>query len=393
MKEKHSALLPTLALAFGTFGIAVTEFSPMGILPLIATGLNVSIPTAGFLVTAYAVGVVIGAPLMTLTTARMPRRALLIFLMIIFTAGNILAASSDGYGMLLAARILTSLSHGAFQGIGAVVAASIAPEGRRAGAVATVLMGVTLANVGGVPLATCAGELLGWRAVFIGIGAMGLITILLLWMVLPDAPAKKNVDMTAELRVLKRRPVIVALAITVVGSSAMFTVFTYISPILQNYTHETSLFVSIALVIYGIGLTIGNWLGGHFADKSVDATILTALSALTVLLMLFAWAMRWPSPAAVLIFLWGVATFALVPPLQLRVMMNAGDAPNLASAMNIGAFNFGNAIGATLGGTVLNWGFGYPAVSLAGAVMAGAGFVMTLVFRSGEANASTERRA
>jgi len=187
---------------------------------------------------------------------------------------------------------------------------------------------------------------------------------------LPDLAADQGTDMRAELRELTRGPVLAALALTVIGSSAMFTVFTYIAPILRVEAHASTAFVTAMLVLYGLGLTVGNWLGGRYADRSVDGTLIAALGALVLLLILFAGAMHWPVPAAVLIFLWGVASFALVPPLQMRVMTEAASAPNLASAMNIGAFNLGNAIGAALGGGVIGAGLGYPAVSLAGAAMA-----------------------
>jgi len=379
---------PILALAVGAFGIGVTEFAPIGMLPIIASDLGVSIPTAGLLVSAYALGVLIGAPLMTLTTARWSRRTLLVALMGIFTAGNLLAAVSHSYAMLLAARLLTSFNHGAFFGVGSIVAAGVVPPERRAGAVAAMFMGLTLANVGGVPVAAWAGEAFGWRSVFAAIGGLGLIAMVSLWLALPDVAAPADANMAAELRVLARKPVLAALALTVVGSSAMFTVFTYIAPILRTETHVSTPFVSAMLVLFGIGLTAGNWLGGKFADRSLDGTLLVSLGGLAVLLALFAGAMPWMAPAAVLIFLWGVATFALVPPLQLRVMSHAAEAPNLASAMNIGAFNLGNAIGAAIGGAVISAKLGYPAVSLAGAVMAAAGFVMVLMMRSSRPSAA-----
>jgi DHA1 family inner membrane transport protein len=372
---------PILALAIGAFGIGVTEFAPMGMLPVMATDLGVSIPTAGLLVSAYALGVLIGAPLMTLTTGKVPRRTLLIALMGIFTAGNLLAALSGGYFMLLAARILTSFNHGAFFGVGSVVAASVVPADKRAGAVAAMFMGLTIANVGGVPLAAWAGEMFGWRSVFWGIALIGLVAMAALRLALPAVPADADTDMRAEVRVLVTRPVLAALALTVIGSSAMFTVFTYIAPILRAEAHASTGFVAAMLIVYGLGLTAGNWLGGRYADRSIDGTLLATLGSLLVLLILFAGAMHWPAPAAVLIFLWGVASFALVPPLQMRVMTHAAAAPNLASAMNIGAFNLGNAIGAALGGAVIDLGLGYPMVSLAGAAMAAAGLVMVLAMR------------
>ena len=368
-----------LALSVGAFGIGVTEFAPMGLLPVIATDLGVSIPTAGLLISAYALGVVIGAPLMTLTTGRVPRRTLLIALAGIFTAGNLLAAVSDGYGMLLAARILTSLNHGAFFGVGSIVAASLVPPERRAGAVAAMFMGLTIANVVGVPLATWAGEHLGWRASFWGIAGLGAATMAALRVALPVLPATQGGNAMAELRVLTRGPVLGALGLTVVGASAMFTVFTYITPILHEATHASLGFVTAMLVTYGVGLTVGNWLGGRYADHSVDRTLIVTLASLAIILVAFAILMPLKVPTAILIFLWGVASFALVPPLQVRVMHAAADAPNLASAMNIGAFNLGNAIGAALGGGVIAAGLGYPAVALAGATASALGLVAVII--------------
>ncbi|TCQ00938.1 DHA1 family inner membrane transport protein [Sphingomonas sp. PP-F2F-A104-K0414] len=370
-----------LALSVGAFGIGVTEFAPMGLLPVIATDLGVSIPTAGLLISAYALGVVIGAPLMTLTTGRVPRRTLLIALAGIFTIGNLLAAVSTGYGMLMAARVLTSFNHGAFFGVGAIVAASLVPAERRAGAVAAMFMGLTIANVVGVPLATWAGDHLGWRSAFWGISALGIATMVALRLTLPALPAPVGSDPIAELRVLTRGPVLGALGLTVIGASAMFTVFTYITPILREVTHASLGYVTAMLVTYGVGLTIGNWLGGRFADRSVDRTLIMTLAALAAILVGFAMLMPFKGPTAILIFLWGIASFALVPPLQVRVMHAAADAPNLASAMNIGAFNLGNAIGAAVGGGVIAAGIGYPAVALAGAAASGLGLVAVIVAR------------
>lgn len=370
---------PLLALAAGAFGIGVTEFAPMGLLPVIATDLGVSIPSAGLLISAYALGVMLGAPLMTLTTGRVPRRTLLIGLAVIFTAGNLLAAISDSYGMLLAARVVTSLNHGAFFGVGSIVAAGLVPPNRQAGAVAAMFMGLTIANVVGVPLATWAGDALGWRASFWGIAGVGGIVIAALRLTLPNLPAPSGGDGIAELRALGRGPVLAALALTVIGSSAMFTVFTYIAPILRDATHASVGFITAMLVTYGLGLTVGNWLGGKFADRSVDRTLIVTLASLSAILIAFAFAMPFAIPTSVLVFLWGVASFALVPPLQVRVMAAASDAPNLASSVNIGAFNLGNAIGAALGGAVIAGGLGYPAVSLAGAGAAGLGLLLVLV--------------
>ena len=370
---------PLLALAAGAFGIGVTEFAPMGLLPVIATDLGVSIPSAGLLISAYALGVVLGAPLMTLATGRVPRRTLLIGLAGIFTIGNALSALADNYALLMIARIITSLNHGAFFGVGAIVAAGLVPPDRKAGAVAAMFMGLTIANVVGVPLATWAGETLGWRASFWGIAMIGVMVMAALALTLPKAAAPAAGDMLAELRVLGRRRVLSALALTVIGSSAMFTVFTYITPILREQTGASLGFVTAMLVVYGLGLTVGNWVGGKFADRSVDRTLIVTLAGLSLVLLTFAVAMPLASVSAVLIFLWGIASFALVPPLQVRVMDAAREAPNLASAVNIGAFNLGNAIGAALGGAVIAGGLGYPAVALAGAGASALGLLMIVL--------------
>lgn len=374
---------PLVALAVGAFGIGVTEFAPMGMLPTIANDLGVSIPTAGLLVSAYALGVLLGAPLMILTTGKIPRRHLLVGLMAIFTLGNVMSALATGYYDLLIARVITSLNHGAFFGVGSIVAASVVAPDKRAGAVAAMFMGLTLATIGGVPLATWFGELLGWRTAFWGIGGLGLVTMVALWFALPNLPLPKSDGVLAEIKVLGRGSVLAALALTVVGSSAMFTVFTYIAPILSNQTHASTPFITAMLVLFGVGLTLGNIWGGKAADRSIDRTLIVSLSALILVLLAFAFLMRWPISAAVSILIWGIASFAVVPPLQMRVMEAAKDAPNLASAVNIGAFNFGNAIGAAVGGAVINAGLGYPAISLAGAAMAGLGLLMVVTFAWG----------
>jgi len=373
---------PLVALAIGAFGIGVTEFAPMGMLPGIAADLGVSIPAAGLLVSAYALGVLIGAPLMTLATGKVPRRYLLIGLMAIFTLGNLLSALATDYQSLLVARVVTSLNHGAFFGVGSVVAASVVPPEKRAGAVAAMFMGLTLATIGGVPLATWFGELLGWRTSFWGVAGLGLVAMTALWFALPNVPLPKSAGVMAEIRVLGRGPVLAALTLTVVGSSAMFTVFTYIAPILHSQAQASTPFITAMLVLFGVGLTLGNVWGGKAADRSVDRTLIVSLLVLIAVLLVFPVMLGRSLPTALAILVWGIASFALVPPLQMRVMDAAKDAPNLASAVNIGAFNLGNAIGAALGGAVINAGLGYSAVSFAGALMAGLGLVLTLAWRS-----------
>ncbi len=393
---EHGAVklnLPLLSLSVGAFGIGVTEFAPMGLLPIIAQDLKVSIPTAGLLVSGYAIGVLVGAPLLTLPTGRLPRKTLLLGLMGLFTLGNVLAAISPDYACLLGARVVTSLCHGSFFGVGSVVAGKLVAPGRQGAAVAAMFMGLTIANIGGVPLATWAGQQLGWRAAFAGISGLGVLAMAALMLALPGTGAGPAIDARREIGVVGRPAVLLALATTVLGSGAMFTVFTYIAPILQHAAHASAGFVTAMLVVYGIGLTVGNYLGGRFADKALDATLVVVLSLLTALLVLFAWTMGFRWPAAITIFAWGVATFALVPSLQARIMQVAHEAPNLAASINIGAFNLGNAIGAALGGAVIGAGLGYRWVSIAGAGLAAAGLLLVLAARAKPPAAQLRRAA
>ena len=371
---------PLLALALGAFGIGVTEFSPMGMLSVIADDLNVSIPTAGMLISAYAFGVVVGAPIMTLGFAKMSRRNLLLLSMCIFTLGNLVSALADSYASLMVGRIITSFNHGSFFGVGAVVATQLVPPEKRASAVAAVFSGLTIANIGGVPLATYVGETIGWRTAFGGMTVLGLITLVALRVSLPKLEVDGQTSMKDELKVLTKGPVMFALLLTVVGASSMFTVFSYITPILQDETQQSTVFVTVMLVLYGTGLAVGNWVSGKMADKNLTATLMTALISTVVLLLVFAATMQNPYIVAPLIFFWGISSFAVVPPLQSLVVDEASDAPNLASAMNIGAFNLGNAIGAALGGAVIHLGLGLPAVSLAGAATSVAGIILLMLF-------------
>lgn len=384
-KEQARPGLILLALAIGAFGIGTTEFSPMGLLPVIAQGVDVSIPTAGLLVSAYAIGVMLGAPVMTLIFSRFGKRAALMSLMGIFTLGNILSALSPDYWSLLAARIVTSLNHGAFFGLGAVVAASVVPKERQASAVATMFMGLTIANIGGVPAATWIGQQIGWRMAFAGTAALGLIAIAALWSALPAGERGTHPDVAKELRVLTRAPVLFAMATTVMGAAALFGVYTYVAPLLQELTGATESFVTAMLVLIGIGFTLGNWLGGKLADWSLDGATILFLVAAALLSAVMPLVIGSQIGAAIMLTIWGAASFAMVPPVQTRVMLAASEAPGLASSINVGAFNLGNAIGAAVGGWVIHAGFGYAAVPVAAAVMAATGVVLVLAGRSPEA--------
>ncbi|WP_312409142.1 MFS transporter [Comamonas sp.] len=384
---KSSAVL--FALAIGAFAIGTTEFAPMGLLPVIAQGVDVSIPTAGMLVSAYAVGVMLGAPVMTLLFSRFGRRAALVTLMLIFTAGNLLSALAPGYTTLLLSRLVTSLNHGAFFGIGAVVAASVVPKDKQASAIAAMFMGLTVANIGGVPAATWIGQQVGWRLAFAGTAALGLITIAALWMVLPKGEAGTRPDVRRELKVLTRPEVLLAMGTTVLGAGSMFTLYTYVAPVLTEITHASPGFIAFALVLIGVGFTIGNSLGGRLADWSLDGATRIILLALALIMVVLPWALGTHLGAGMGLVVWGAAAFGMVPPVQMRVMQAAAEAPGLASSVNVGAFNLGNAVGAALGGAVISQGLGYGAVAWAGAALAAGGLGLVLIqgrMRRGQAS-------
>lgn len=372
---------PLLALAIGAFGIGVTEFSPMGMLPVIAEGVQVSIPSAGLLISAYAIGVMVGAPLMTLLFSRLGKRTALMALMTIFTLGNVLSALAPDYTTLLISRLITSMNHGAFFGLGSVVAASLVPKERQASAVATMFMGLTIANVGGVPLATWVGQQIGWREAFAGTAVLGLVTLIALGLALPRGTPSAPLQVGRELKVLARPQVLIALLTTVLGASAMFSLYTYVAPTLDSLTQASGAFVTLALVLIGVGFTFGNWLGGRVADWSLDGATALFLAALAAIMLIMPFSLGSEAGAALTLLAWGAAAFAIVPPVQMRVMQAASEAPGLASSVNIGAFNLGNAIGAAAGGAVLSAGLGYVAVPIVGGVLAATGVALVWLGR------------
>lgn len=377
MKQRIN--LPLLALAIGAFAIGTTEFSPMGLLPNIAHDLGVSIPSAGMLITGYALGVMLGAPIVTLWFGGFARRNALILLMAIFTIGNLIAAFAPNYMSLMGARLITSLNHGAFFGIGSVVAASVVPAHKQASAVATMFMGLTIANIGGVPLATWVGQTIGWRMSFLAIAVLGIVTMFSLWKALPVGAVGQKPDVKMELKVLTRLPVILALLTTVFGASAMFTLYTYIAPSLVAFNHASPMFITMMLVLIGVGFSIGNHLGGKLADRSIDKTLIGFFIALIVLMAVFPLLAQTQVGTAVGLVLWGAAAFAIVPSLQMRVMSVAHEASGLASSVNIGAFNLGNAVGAAAGGAVLSLGLSYASVSMIGAALAAIGLLLVFI--------------
>ncbi|RSM79512.1 MFS transporter [Kibdelosporangium aridum] len=367
-----------LALAIGAFGIGTTEFVIMGLLPEVAATYSVSIPSAGLLISGYALGVVVGAPLLTAVGSRWSRKHLLIGLMALFIAGNVLAAIAPTYGLLMAGRIVAALSHGAFFGVGSVVAASLVAPAKQASAIAMMFTGLTVANVLGVPLGTALGQALGWRSTFWAVAILGVIGLVGIIALVPDLPKDTATNLRHELAVFKRPQVWLALAMTALGFAGVFASFTYIAPMMTEVAGFSSGMVTWLLVLFGVGLVAGNLFGGKAADKALMPSLYGILAALAVVLAVFTFTAHAQIPAAITILLFGAAGFATVAPLQARVMDKAEGAPALASAANIAAFNLGNAGGAWLGGLAIDKGLGYTAPNWIGALLAIAGLAVAV---------------
>ena len=365
-----------LAMALGGFGIGTTEFVAMGLLPNIASSVHVSEPTAGYVVSAYALGVVVGAPLIAALTARMSRRTLLIALMVAFTVGNAATVLAPNFATLMVARFVAGLPHGAYFGVAALVAAHLAGPRNRAKAVGLVLLGLSVANVLGVPLATWLGESLGWRAAFVVVVIIGIVTIGALFVTLPALDDMAVTNPMTELGALTRPQVWLTLAIGVVGFGGMFAFYTYLNTALTSLTGISVGWVPVVLMVFGVGMVVGNLVGGAAADSSVPRAIFVGLVATAVVLGLFAAFVASPWAAVPLTFLVGVSATAMVPALQTRLMDVAEDAQTLAAALNHSALNIANALGAWLGGVVIAAGFGYRAPSVLGAGLAVAGIVV-----------------
>jgi DHA1 family inner membrane transport protein len=371
--------IPLIALALSAFAIGTTEFVIMGLLPQVAGNLAVSIPAAGWLVSGYALGVFFGAPIMAIATQKLPHRTALIVLMGIFILGNALCALAPSYGFLMAARIVTALCHGAFFGIGSVEAASLVAPNKRAQAVALMFTGLTLANVLGVPLGTALGQAEGWRTTFWAVTGLGVASLIGLFLLLPRHPAKaEHPSMLRELGSLKF-PVWVALGITVVFSASVFAVFTYIAPLLNNITHVSPRGVTYSLFLIGLGLTIGNFIGGRLADWRLGATLAGVFIAAALALAALTFTARAVIPAEVTLFLWAVLAFTAVPALQINLVNFGQDAPNLISTLNIAAFNGGNALGAWVGGLVISHGMGFDAIPPTAAALALGALLLTFL--------------
>ncbi|KZD21579.1 arabinose transporter permease [Tardiphaga robiniae] len=370
--------LPILALAAASFGIGTTEFVIMGLLPDVARSLSVTIPQAGYLVSGYAMGVVIGAPIVAMATASIPRKTALLALMALFTIGNLGCALAPDYWLLMTARVVTAFAHGAFFGIGAVVASNLVPREQRTQAVSLMFAGLTLANVLGVPFGTALGQAAGWRAAFWAVVVIGIVAFLAITRFVPSGMPGTRGGLAKEFRALGRWPVLLPMLISTMASVSMFSLFTYITPLLEEVTGLTPHGVTGALLAIGVGLTIGNLIGGRLADRNLLSTIVGAFICLVIVLGALALVVHMTLPTLVLLILWGGIAFALVSPLQIWVVDAATDAPNLASTLNQGAFNLGNATGAWIGGAALNAGMHYAQLPLLAALVAMAGLGLTL---------------
>lgn len=359
------------ALAIGAFGIGLTEFVIAGILPQIAQDFGVEIPTAGLMATTYALGVFIGAPILTVLGAKVPRKKMLLGLAIIFTVGNALTALAPTLPIALAGRILTAFNHGTFFGIGSIIAASLVAKDRQASAIAFMFSGLTMANLFGVPAGTWLAQVYDWRLVFWLIAAIGLVTAISVALLVPKIKAGKAIALKTELRAFLDPQVLLAMGITVFGPAAFFTSITYIAPMMIEEAGFSDAGVARLMVLFGLGLVVGNWIGGRFADRSLFGTLFVTLAGQAVVLLVFWMGVSSGVIASISVFLMAAFGFATVSPIQKLVMdrANSAGAPTMAASVNIGMFNLGNAIGAWVGGATIAAGFGFASPNWAGAIL------------------------
>jgi MFS transporter, DHA1 family, inner membrane transport protein len=358
-----------LVLAICSFGIGTTEFVIAGLLNILAIDLNVSIPAAGWTMTSYALSVTIGAPIITAFTIHMRRKYVLICLVALFILGNLISAFAETFTLLIIGRVLAAFCHGAFFGISAVIASHIVEPTKRSMAVALMFSGLTLANVLGVPLGTLMGEHFGWHAPFFAISAIGIIGLIGIVIFIPHQLTLPPTHLSKEIHALMRPDIGLSLLVTALGFSGLFASFSYIAPLLINVAHFSQSEVAYLLLLFGLGLMIGNFLGGKLADKSLKATLYATLFLLALTLFIFVWAAHAKWPATITLFLLGIIGFATVPPLQMQVVHRAKTAPTLSSSTNISAFNLGISLGIFLGGLGIHFGLGYTSPSWIGAIL------------------------
>jgi DHA1 family inner membrane transport protein len=372
---------PMLALAVGTFAIGTTEFVIVGLLPEVADDLSVSLATAGLLVSGYAFGVAAGAPVLTSLGAGLPPKLMLLALMAIFIAGNVLCAVAGSFGLLMVGRLVSSLTHGAFFGIGAVTATELVPRERRARAVATMFTGLTAATVLGVPLGTALGHAFGWRSTFWVVAGLGTLACLAIAILVPfeHGHRRSGVTRSRELDAFRTPGVWLLLGISALTSAALFASLTYLAPLLEHVAGVPGSDVSWLLLLFGAGLVCGNQVGSRLADRNLRRTLLGALAALVVTCGLFALVAGSAVLSAIAIFALGSVVFTAFVPNQILIMDHAGEAPTLASAVNIGAANLGNAAGALIAGAIVGAGLSYRLLPVAGGVLALLSLALALV--------------
>jgi DHA1 family inner membrane transport protein len=370
--------LGLIALAIGGFGIGLTEFVILGLLPEVAADFGVTEAAAGWFITGYALAVAVGALALTAAVTRLPRKQVLMGLLVLFIVGNALSALADEYAVMMLGRIIAALCHGAFFGIGAVVAGNMVAPTKKAGAIAIMFTGLTLANVLGVPFGTLLGQIFGWRSTFWAITIIGLIALVGIWTLVPRQARGEAASLRNELSAFRSGQVWLSLSITILGYGGMFGAFTYIAYTLTEVSGFASTTVPWLLIIFGLGLFVGNLLGGKAADRALDLTLIVLIAALTLILVFFALTATNPIATVFSLVLMGGFGFATVPGLQMRVMKYAGNATTLVSGANIGAFNVGNALGAWIGGLTITAGLGYTSPIWAGAGIAAAGLVVTV---------------
>ncbi|PPB48730.1 MFS transporter [Arthrobacter pityocampae] len=366
-----------LALALGGFGIGLTEFIIMGLMPEVAGTFGVTEAQAGWLITGYALSVAVGALVVTAAVTRLPRKQVLLGLLVLFILGNMLDAVAPTYTLMMLGRIIAALCHGAFFGIGSVVAGSMVAPEKKASAIAVMFTGLTVSNVLGVPLGTFLGQAFGWRSTFWAITAIGVVAFIGIALLVPATGRDDTaISLRRELRAFRSGQVWASLSITILGYGGMFGAFTYIAYLLTEVSGFPSSAVPWLLVVFGVGLFVGNLVGGRAADRAPDRSLLIILAALTVVLVVFALVAENRAATVISLILMGGFGFATVPGLQMRVMHYAGEATTLVSGANIGAFNIGNALGAWIGGVTISAGLGYTSPIWAGAVITFAAVVV-----------------
>jgi len=369
-----------IALAIGGFGIGMTEFVIMGILPDVAGDLGVSIPKAGHFIAAYALGVVVGAPILTGLAGKWPSHKILMLLMIWFTIFNTLSAFANSYETLLIARFLSGLPHGAFFGIGAVVAAKLAKPGKSAQAISMMFTGLTLANVIGVPLGTYFGQHFSWNVSFLMVGFVGVLAVLSIIFWMPDLPKSSSNGLKKDLKVFKRLELWMVVLLTTIGTGGFFAWYSYIAPLITNVAGHPASMVSYAMIIAGFGMVVGNLLGGKLAEIfSPIYAVLISLVLMVIVLISNTFLADDKTAILILTFIISMVAFTLATPIQLAMIHTAKESEMLGSSMNQSAFNMGNAFGAFFAGIPIAMGFGFTSATLVGAVMAGFGVIIAIV--------------